>query len=62
MEADKQGALGKTVPTRLVLGEQGSRGGVVKLDLGYDLSEPIFSQITETRQDNHWDNRYLIKN
>ena len=50
------------VPTELVLEEQGSRGGVVKLDPGYDLSEPVFSQLTETRQDNHQDDHYLINN
>ena len=61
-EEDGQGVLREMVPTELVLGEQGSRGGVVKLDLGYDLSEPVFLQLTETRQENHWDNHYLINN
>ena len=50
------------VPTRLVLGEQGSRGGIVGLDLGYDLSEPVFLHLTETRQDNYWENHYFINN
>ena len=49
-------------PTGLVLGEQGSRGGVVELDPGYDLSEPVFLQLTETRQDDHRDNHYFINN
>ena len=62
LEADGQGVLGEMVPTELVLGEQGSRGGIVKLDPGYDQSEPVFLQLTETRQDNHWDNHYLINN
>ena len=48
-EAGRQRALGEMVPTGLVLGEQGCRGGVVKLDPGYDLSEPVFLQLTETR-------------
>ena len=61
-EADGQGVLREMVPTELVLGEQGSKGGVVELDPGYDLSEPVFLQLTETRQDNYWADHYLINN